>query len=304
MGDTRHEAPIRSNSDNGQEWSGDMDAMNQLFAGTNPDRVIKAGKVYSGAAAKFANAVGVLRSQTSALAGVWKGDDADATVKQMKRLQESAQNLHQVSDKTGKTLADHGEKLKWYREHQPKEGFFKGLTWNQAGVVTAGTLLGGPVGGLIGLTKGDALGLIKDTESKAAVDHVKRLSVRAREANTTMPERISTDLPQTGRFTPEPPPPYKGGGMPTGGGGMPSGGGGILVVAAFPVAAAAFPVVAMAADFPVAVASRVAVADFPVAVASRVVVAVAFLAVAGAFLVALPEVTSPACPVAPAVAGP
>ncbi|WP_205717778.1 WXG100 family type VII secretion target [Actinomadura soli] len=226
MADKRHRAPIRSNTDNGQQWSGDMDAMNRLFAGTNPERVIKAGPVYGGVASKFEEAAGTLRAQISALTGVWKGDDAEATVKQMRRLQASAENIRQVADQASKALSDHGPKLKWYKDHQPKEGFFKGLTWDHAGVVTGGTLLGGVSGGLIGLTKGEALGLIKDKESETAVEHVQRLSGRAREANTAMPEEISTDIPKTGIYR-ERPKNFPGGGLPGGGGGIPGGGGSI-----------------------------------------------------------------------------
>ncbi|WP_148767467.1 WXG100 family type VII secretion target [Actinomadura decatromicini] len=236
MGEERFHAPIRSNTDNGQQWSGDMDAMHQLFEGTNPERVIKAGHVYRNVSNRFGSMAGVLRSQSSALAAVWKGDDAEAAIKQMRKLQQSAENIYQVSGRTAWVLKDHGEKLDWYKRHQPKEGFFKGLTWDQAGVVTGGTLLGGPVGGLMGLSKGEALGLIKHTESKAAVEHVQRLSDRAREANAAMPAEISTTPPDFGRFKQGPSMPPSGGipgggppggGTPSGGGGLPGGGGGM-----------------------------------------------------------------------------
>ncbi|TYB40886.1 WXG100 family type VII secretion target [Actinomadura chibensis] len=229
MGDERFQVPIRSNTDNGQQWSGDMDAMHQLFAGINPERVIKAGRVFRNVSNRFESIAGALRTQSSALAAVWNGDDADATITQMRKLQRSAENIYQVSGRTAWVLTEHGEKLDWYKEHLPKEGFFKGLTWDQAGIVTGGTLLGGPVGGLIGLSKGEALGLIKHTESKAAVEYVQRLSDHAREANAAMPTQLDVELPQSqvsGGLPPNTPPGdgVPGGGLPGGGGGVPGGG--------------------------------------------------------------------------------
>ncbi|WP_165969139.1 hypothetical protein [Actinomadura sp. KC06] len=232
MGDKQHDQPIRATTDNGQEWSGDMDAMNRLLESINSERVIKAGSVYKGTAAKFEGAAGDLGAQISALARVWKGDDAEATIRQLQKLQKSAEVLKQVSQQTATALSSHGEKLQWYEKNQPKEGFFKGLSWDDAGVVTGGTLLGGAAGGLAGLKVDKAFGLIKDKESEAAVEHMKRLSERTREANAAMPERVRLVLPSTNFFRGDPRP--GGGGLPGGGGGnlpgggsLPSGGGSI-----------------------------------------------------------------------------
>ncbi|TDC66582.1 hypothetical protein E1200_16530 [Actinomadura sp. GC306] len=226
MGYTQHDEPIRSHQNSPTDWDGGIDQMNDILDATNPQRVIDAGGYYASAAQKFQHAVGILRAQKSALAGVWKGEDAEATIKQLGRLETSAEGLRQASDTTGKALTEHGTKLDWYVKNRPGKGFIGNISYDDAGVVAAGTVVAGPAGGLIALGGkkiGEALGAIDSAEEKAAQEHMKRLGERTVQANGDMPERISTNLPSTDR----------GGGLPPenrfpGGGSIrnPGGGGG------------------------------------------------------------------------------
>ena len=99
MGGERFEAPIRSNADNGQQWSGDMDAMHRLLDATQPKKVSDAGDVYNAVSVKFKDVAGALRVQASALAGVWKGDDAEAALKELDKLQRSAESIYMNRDR-------------------------------------------------------------------------------------------------------------------------------------------------------------------------------------------------------------
>ncbi|TDD80498.1 hypothetical protein E1293_20515, partial [Actinomadura darangshiensis] len=198
---------IRSQVGGSAEWDGGMDEMNQILDGINPSKVSKAGTTYEAAAKKFQHVAGILRSQSSALAGVWKGDDADATVKQMGKLEKSATNMQEVSQKTGAALKDHGEKLEWYKAHRPGKGFIGNISYDDAGVVAAGTMVAGPAGGMIALggkKLGEAFGLIDSAEEKAAKEHMKKLGERTLQANDNMPPNFSTDLPQTNVFSQNP----------------------------------------------------------------------------------------------------
>ncbi|TDD32528.1 WXG100 family type VII secretion target [Actinomadura sp. KC06] len=242
MGHTKHDEPIRSNQDSPTEWDGGIDEMNQILNATDPQKVMDAGTHYTAAAQKFQNAAGILRREKAALAGVWKGEDADATTEQMERLHQSATGMQEVAQTTGKALSDHGTKLDWYKRHQPGKGFIGNISYDDAGVVAAGTMVAGPAGGMIALggkKLGEAFGLIDSAEEKAAQEHMKRLGERTVEANRAMPEKISTNMPETNITSKVPTNDIPGGGgitNPGGGGGggsipgtggMPGGGGSI-----------------------------------------------------------------------------
>jgi len=192
---TRHDEQIRMSPQGSTDWDGDMDAMNGILDACQPGKVKEAAQNYSAAGTKFQNAAGVLNAQMSALAGVWKGDDADATIEQMRSLKTSATGLQSTSTQTGKTLDDHATKLQWYKDHKPGKGMFGGFSWKDGLVAAAPAGL--PI--LAGKKIGEALGIIDSEEDKAAKEHMKRLSERTIQANTAMPERLSTELPTTGR---------------------------------------------------------------------------------------------------------
>ncbi|QFG22081.1 WXG100 family type VII secretion target [Actinomadura sp. WMMB 499] len=243
MGNTPHQEPIRSNMDSPVEWDGGIDEMNQILDAMDPGRVEGAGNAYNGAASKFESAARVLRTQMSALANVWKGDDADATIEQMEYLQGSAESMRQVSDETGRALVNHAEVIRQFQSNRPGKGFFGNLSWDDAGVVAAGTVVAGPAGGAIALGGkkiGEALGILDSAEDDAAKQHMRQLGEATNNSNTQMPASISTNLPTTGQWRQDPPPNPDldggggsipggggmGGGLP-GGGSMPGGGGSI-----------------------------------------------------------------------------
>ncbi|TMQ97807.1 WXG100 family type VII secretion target [Actinomadura soli] len=232
MGNTKHDEPIRSNQDSPTDWDGGIDEMNRILNATDPNKVIEAGKHYTAAAQRFQNAAGILRKEKAALASVWKGEDADATTKQMERLEQSATGMQDVSQTTGKALSDHGTKLEWYKTHQPGKGFIGNISYDDAGVVAAGTMVAGPAGGMIALggkKLGEAFGLIDSAEEKAAQEHMKRLGERTVEANRAMPDKITTNMPETSITSKVPTNNIGGGGgnIPGGGGNIPGGGGSI-----------------------------------------------------------------------------
>ncbi|MBO2454318.1 hypothetical protein J4573_45035 [Actinomadura barringtoniae] len=200
------------------DWDGDMDAMNGILDACQPGKVKEAANNYTAAGDKFKNAAGVLGAQMTALSGVWKGDDADATIEQMRNLQTSASGLQSTSTQTGKTLDDHATKLQWYKDHKPGKGMFGGFSWKDGLVAVAPAGL--PM--LAGKKIGEAFGLIDSEEDKAAKEHMKRLSERTIQANTAMPERLSTNLPSSGVYNV--PPPNNSPGATTGG--VHGGGGG------------------------------------------------------------------------------
>ncbi|POM26829.1 hypothetical protein BTM25_12370 [Actinomadura rubteroloni] len=214
--------PIRRNCMAPQPFKGGMDEMKQILQATDPRAVTRAGQTYNAAASKFNDAAGVLRAQASALKAVWKGDDAEAAIEQMGRLQTSATNLGKTAGETGQALSTYGPQLEWYKQHAPGQGNFAGLTTGDAETFAAGTMIAGPTGGLIaigGKKLGEALGILDNEEEKAAQEHMKRLTERSVQAHEGLPTNLTTDLPYSNTEYEPPKNPYRGGGGGGGGGG-------------------------------------------------------------------------------------
>ncbi|MFI6514802.1 WXG100 family type VII secretion target [Spirillospora sp. NPDC050679] len=212
-------------------FEGGMDEMNRILDSLDPQTISGAGQAYTAASEKFSSAASALRTYASQLSAIWEGDDADAAIKQMGRLQSTATNLHRVANDTGGSLKTYGEQAEWYKTHRPGKGNFAGLSTGDAEVFAAGTMIAGPGGGMIaigGKKLGEALGLLENEEDKLAREHIKRLSERTVQAHDRFPTTLVTDLPHSGNDLWKQPPNTPPGGMPPGGmppGGMPPGGG-------------------------------------------------------------------------------
>ncbi|WP_155884579.1 WXG100 family type VII secretion target [Actinomadura flavalba] len=220
---------IRTGSIDASPFRGGMDEMNQALDSAQPDLVTKGGKTYNDAATLLGTTAGILRSSARQLEQIWKGEDADAAVKQMGRLERTAKDMQRVSHETGRSLSTFGEQLKWYVDHRPKAGLFKGISFGTSDLTAmfAGNAvvpgLGGPIA-VGGKKLGEVMGILENEEDKAAREFMDRLSGRAVEANAALPAAVTTDLPHVDRNVdiPTPTPPKFDGG---GGGGLPGGGG-------------------------------------------------------------------------------
>jgi hypothetical protein len=204
---------IRATSIQPEPWEGSMADMDRILSATQPTAVDDAGDAYIEAAKKFAATAEKLRKHAGTLANVWKGKDADAAQKQMQRLHATSREMDYKATQTGTALKGHAEKLEWYKEKRPQEGFLSGID--------VGDVASFAFGGLTGL--GAKRLFVGSEEDNAAREHMNRLQQRTVEANNYMPNDLTTDLPDPGGSRFERPP---GENNPPGGGGRYPGGGG------------------------------------------------------------------------------
>jgi uncharacterized protein YukE len=213
---------IRHHAQHGS-FDGGIDQMNQILNSTDPGAVKEAGAAYKAAAQKFSNTMEALRREVKALVDNWGGEAAEKAVNQMEKLYNSTHELYTGTWQVGYSLSDHGEKLQWYKDHQPGKGLIPGVSMGDVATGGAAAVAtGNPVTGLIA---GGVSALTGDSgEDQAAQEHMNRLATRTIEANQAMPESIAPDFPGQGRYgpggdPPQGPTPYSGGGAPGGGGG-------------------------------------------------------------------------------------
>jgi uncharacterized protein YukE len=216
-GETYH---IRHHAQHG-DFGGGIDEMNQVLNATDPGAVKEAGAAYKAASQKFSHTMDALRREVRALVEHWGGEAAEKAVNNMEKLYNATHELYARTWEVGYSLSDHGEKLQWYKEHQPGKGLIPGVSMGDVATGGAAAVAtGNPVTGLIA---GGVSALTGDSgEDQAAQEHMNRLATRTIEANDALPQTISYDLPETGDWRGggyPPGPDYPGGGLPPGGGG-------------------------------------------------------------------------------------
>lgn len=230
---------IRWGASSPKPFDGGMKEMKAALQHVDHEKVANAGISYTKAAVKLREAAELLHDKQDALRDAWEGDDADAAIKQMKKLQFTAENLYQVAEKVGKALTDAAPKLEAAVNNKPDDGFLASFKRELSSFTdseakyAAGATIASPGGGLLavgGMNALQALGLMDNESDRVARDHMNKLGSELAKADHTIPNSFETDQIYGGNAgnvdeppPPPPPPPGPKGGGPPGspGGGLP-----------------------------------------------------------------------------------